>query len=139
MKQKVIQLKTDTVTTMANKNIDLIEALQFDQDTMKSKLEAVEKDVKTLRRKNDPMLGDLIHQDKRIHNYTMKLTDLQARGMKTNIIIYGLEKGPSYPLQVAQSNQPLSSNQYNDDNNNEPQGWSPTEDCKSTATEFSQD
>ena len=73
----------------------------------------------TLRRRNDLMSGVLIHQDERICNYTMKLTDLQVRCMKTNIIIYGLEKGPSYPLQLAQSNQPLIHDQCNDDNNDE--------------------
>ena len=98
MKQKAQQLKFHTVTIMANNNVDLSEALQFDQDTMKSKLEAVGKDVKTLSRKNDLMSGVLIHQDERIHSYTTKLTDLQARGMKTNIIICGLEKGPSHPI-----------------------------------------
>ena len=92
MRQNAQQLKINTVAIMANKSIDLIETLQIDQDTMKSKLEAVEKGVKILSRKNDLMLGVLIHQNERIHNYTMKLTDLHARGMMTNIIIYGLEK-----------------------------------------------
>ena len=103
---------------------------------MKSKLEAVEKVVKTLSRKTDLMLGVPIHQDERICNHTMKLTELQARGMKTKIIIYVLEKGPSYPLECAQSNQPLISDQHNDDNNDGPQDWSSTEDCELIVMEF---
>ena len=89
--QHAQSVKIDGVIGRATKNKQQIEELKAYQALMKEKMDSTEKELKSLKRKTDLMASVMIRQDEQQVNMGNRLTDLQARGMESNLIIHGLE------------------------------------------------
>ena len=84
-------VKIDGVIGRATKNEQQIEELKAYQALMKEKMDSTEKELKSLKRKTNLMASVMIRQDEQQVNMGNHLTNLQARGMESNLIIHGLE------------------------------------------------
>ena len=89
--QHAQSVKIDGVIGRATKNEQQTEELKAYEALMKEKMDSTQKELKSLKRKTDLMASVMIRQDEHQVNMGNCLTDLQARGMESNLIIHGLE------------------------------------------------